>query len=488
MIWSQIAEGGAGAAAPGSAAAGNAGSMALLAFRRWCSGLTLSSPGPAPGADGLRILLIALAALLVLAVACQGIGTALRQLLDLPGHVGLARRATGRVWGAGQLVAAMITVTVLSWTGGLSLGFLSERSDRWKNDMALVSRSRSAGEMALEQGALAALTPLRDVAGLGDNLPILSLAVYLIFRASSGMVSPAMKKADVAAIRGGRAVEGSGWATVVWGCGSLYVLYRIVSRASGGADLPLGGCLLIEAVVVPILMIVCDGFLLAWLLTELRNAGLPGVGADEERFRPDSALRLMPAAMLGCLAALPSRYLGTLVFLSLQHLPRSVGSGAGGRAIRWLLGWGLVDVQGASLVAVGLVGVVAWGRGGLREVLRGGRRLLRAEGGHLVATTAMSAIATALLAGLAYSVLLLLPLAGWVLPAADSYSHYATLPAGLWTLAGLIELAQRSLPTARALAPEAVDDARGPGEAAPASDAIGGGPDGPLAVAAGIGV
>jgi hypothetical protein len=43
---------------------------------------------------------------------------------------------------------------------------------------------------------------------------------------------------------------------------------------------------------------------------------------------------------------------------------------------------------------------------------------------------------------------LLLPAQAWVLPAADSYAHYATLPVGLWTLAALIELAERSLPSA----------------------------------------
>ena len=43
---------------------------------------------------------------------------------------------------------------------------------------------------------------------------------------------------------------------------------------------------------------------------------------------------------------------------------------------------------------------------------------------------------------------LLLPSQSWVLAAADSYAHFATLPVGLWTLAALIELAERSLPTA----------------------------------------
>ncbi len=35
-----------------------------------------------------------------------------------------------------------------------------------------------------------------------------------------------------------------------------------------------------------------------------------------------------------------------------------------------------------------------------------------------------------------------------MLAAADSYAHYATLPVGLLTLAGLVELGERSLPTA----------------------------------------
>ena len=44
--------------------------------------------------------------------------------------------------------------------------------------------------------------------------------------------------------------------------------------------------------------------------------------------------------------------------------------------------------------------------------------------------------------------MLLLPPAGWVLAAADSYAHYVTLPVGLWTVAALVELAEQSLPVA----------------------------------------
>ena len=36
----------------------------------------------------------------------------------------------------------------------------------------------------MEQGMFAAVTPLRDVAGLGDNLPLLIIAAIMLFRAS----------------------------------------------------------------------------------------------------------------------------------------------------------------------------------------------------------------------------------------------------------------------------------------------------------------
>ena len=72
----------------------------------------------------------------------------------------------------------------------------------------------------------------------------------------------------------------SGWTTVAWGGASLYALYRIVARLAGSTDLPLGNCLVIEAVLIPLFMMISDGFLLAWLLTELRNAGHDGGGED----------------------------------------------------------------------------------------------------------------------------------------------------------------------------------------------------------------
>ena len=60
----------------------------------------------------------------------------------------------------------------------------------------------------------------------------------------------------------------------------------------------------------------------------------------------------------------------------------------------------------------------------------------------------MAAVAATALSAAAYAIVLLLPVQNWVLGAADAYAHFATLPVGLWTLAALIELAGRSLPTA----------------------------------------
>ncbi len=87
--------------------------------------------------------------------------------------------------------------------------------------------------------------------------------------------------------------------------------------------------------------------------------------------------------------------------------------------------------------------MLAWGRG---RVLRNFFRLLRAEGVRLVLTLAVSGLLAASLSAIAYVAVLSMPAQPWVLDAADSYAHYATLPVGLLLLAALVELAGRTLP------------------------------------------
>src|SRR5262245_52726268 len=86
-IWAQASGAGAGSGA-GAPSGGNP-ATAILPFRRWYAGLTLSPPVNAPGLAWLWAIAAGLAALLVLAAAFQGPGRALRQLFDIPGHARL---------------------------------------------------------------------------------------------------------------------------------------------------------------------------------------------------------------------------------------------------------------------------------------------------------------------------------------------------------------------------------------------------------------
>ncbi len=382
-------------------------------------------------------------ALLVLVVlVAQGPLLALRQLLDIPGHARLVRDSTRRARHAGRIIAALIGFTVVSWTGAQAVVFNRESG---RTDVLQLTRSRGLGELAAEQGVLAGMTPLRDVAGLADNLPLLIVAAIVVFRASIEPQRSGEPGASAAGLGRGRAHPG--WSTIAWGVAALYILYRIVARAAGSPELPYGNCLVVETILIPMAMAVVDGLLLAWLLAELRNAGLDAAGPG--RFDPLQAVALMPAAILACVVALPARYVAAFFVLLNDHLPTSIQRTGLGAYMRWQLGdWGLADLQAGALVVVGLVGVVAWTRGRIREAITGYGRLLAAEGGHLIAALAMAAVAAGVLSAVAYAVVLLLPAQSWVLNAADSYAHFFTLPIGLWTLAALIELGQRSLPAA----------------------------------------
>jgi hypothetical protein len=156
---------------------------------------------------------------------------------------------------------------------------------------------------------------------------------------------------------------------------------------------------------------------------------------------------LWPASILACAVVMPSRYLAPASWLFAIDLPAWTASIRG--ALSWLmLGWGLATVQAAVLGLAGTVGVAAWCGGRPVELVRGWSRLTRAEGGRVVAWLAGSGAVAGALSGLAYGLVLSLPREPWLLAAADSYAHYATLTVGLVSLSGLVELGTRSLPRA----------------------------------------
>ncbi len=406
-------------------ASADADALALLALKRWLAGGTLSSPGAGPASWGLWVWVLGLLAMLVVAAVAQGPGRALRQLLDLSGLAVLVRAAVARLRRSGRVVAALVGATVLSWTGSEALSF----SDPLRMaDLLLLRKVKGLTELAFEQGTFAALTPWRDVFALGDVLVLTLAATALTFRQAAdrwGLVVPEKSASDALSVRP---------PTFWWCVVGLYSAYRVVSQVAGGGGLPLGSCLIGEFAAVPALMVLADGLLLGWVLAELRSGDAAGgLGAE-------GAIRLAPGATLACLLVMPGRYLAAWAWLIWPYLPTNLARPLVGGLLR---GWGLVTVQCLALLMVGLAGVLAW-ENRPAEAFRGYGRMLRAEGGRLVSLLAATGLAAGGLSALAYLVVLSLPSQSWVLAAADSYAHFATLPVGMVLVSALVELGGRS--------------------------------------------
>ena len=292
-----------------------------------------------PGFHGLSALLTGLGILFLTALIAQGPRDGHLQFFDLPGHIRLCgTRCDGSGSPAGWLRRQSPSP---SWPGRVPSNGLSprQRQDRPAPVDQVVEDERGG----YGAGVLAGSTPPRYVAGLGDNLPLLILAAIVVFRAS---IDPQKSgEPGEAASRRGR--PRPGWTTRVGEAAALYILYqgRCPGGRSGTVDLPLGGCLIVEAILIPIAMLLADGFLLAWILTEFRNAKLDVGG--QHRLDALQAISLLPGAVAFSASASPSRNIATFVFLPRPTCrPRSYAT-ALGEYVRWQLGWGLVDIQAA---------------------------------------------------------------------------------------------------------------------------------------------
>jgi hypothetical protein len=408
--------------------------VAKIAMRRWFSGVTLSSPEAIPSNVPLSALLLGCLALLCLVVIVQRPTAALRQLIDLPGHFRVLRGSINRLRRAGRLIAALLGASVLSWTVWQSRFFAS--SDRLE-DLANLLKRKSPGEVAAEQGLLAAITPLRDLCGLSNNMVLLLAACALVFKVSANGWS----SLDTARDDSARRVPP--WATAAWASAWVFGLYRLACHVWQANGLPLGQLPWVEVVLLPPAMLICDALLFSWTLNELRLAQTD----SESSLLQDSALQAvtrLPYAMIGCLLLLPARYAATTAWLAVRSLPTSAPS-----SIRWLLAtalfdWGLVWLQAASIALLPLVAACAWARdrGGFWRVLF---RVLRSGGARIFVLSTSLLVALAGLSSLAYLALLSLPAQPWVLAAADSYAHYLTLPLGLLLAASIVEIGDSTL-------------------------------------------
>ncbi len=408
----------------------------LLALWRWFESLTLTSPVSAPRLTGLWAWLLALGLLLIAAIALQGPRAALRQLLDLRGHFRLLRSATRRLRNAGRLVAILLGGTVFVWTLSQMTEFASETR---LESLYVFMQSRGLPEIAAEEATLAAITPFRDLCGLGGTLFFLLPAAIVTFRLSldhwgsihdpfAAMAPPPPR-----------------WTLFCWGSAWLFAMYRFAGVVVRSGGFPTGGFGLLEVAAVPVLMAMADGLVLACILAELRRGGL-SLGDDHARIvDARAAVGIWPLAVASCLLALPSRYVATTGWLLLPYAPGPRASQALSVLLR---GEGLIWLQGALMAfAAVMIAIAAW-RDTPRRFVARGLHLLRLQGGRLVAWMAVCTAAAGLALGAAYAVLLAMPGQPWLLSAADSYAHYATLAIGLACLAGLVELGGQARPEA----------------------------------------
>ena len=181
LVWAQATT--ATSTGPGGAPSSTL-LLALLALRRWCGSLTLSQPDPAAGpfSAGLWAWLIGLAALMLLAILTQGPVRAIGQVLDVPGHARLLAAALDRVRRSGRLLAVAVGVSVVAWTANQTFSYSVPTG---RDDELLLTKGRRLSDVALNQGYLAAMTPARDVVGLGLMIPLLVAAAVVLFQFST---------------------------------------------------------------------------------------------------------------------------------------------------------------------------------------------------------------------------------------------------------------------------------------------------------------
>lgn len=444
LLWAQAGAMGAPTASSGST------SVLMLALRRWCSSLTLAPYDTASSWHGLGALAAGFGILIVVVACFQKPGTMFRQLFDLPSHFRLFSAAMARLRTATRLVGIVVGLTVLCWSTNQAI-FYNAPSGR--DDLMILLKGRLPSFLALEHGFLAALTPIRDIGLLGNLIPLLACGTVVLFQFTSDRYS------NVHQILSPRASRDSFWGTVAWGSMGLYATYRLLSLIYVSGELPLGLGILVEVAFVPVLMAIADGAVLAWVLVELRNAGL--AEPVQENLDLGGLIALLPATILACLLVMPARYMSTAVALAFPYFPTPSVSYTGQVIspssfwnnitlyVRVILSSGILVLQTCSLAALGLIGATAWCKGTWWSGLMGWRSVLRAEGGRLIALTLSCSLIAGVLSTFSYLLLLAIPNQPWVLNAADAYAHFCTLPVGLLLTAGLVELGQRTLPLAR---------------------------------------
>ena len=402
-------------------------------------------------------LLSGLGGLLLLALVFQGPRRALSQFFDIPGNVRLLADAIQRFRRAGRVLVVLLLSAVASWTVWQTRFYARPQN---LEELALLLKNKGLWGVAMEQGILAALTPFRDLSGLADTMVLLLVASVLVFKASAERWAvDSLDQVDE---------EIPAWGTLAWGSAWLFVIYRVIWLVLSPDGEPAYLRIYLEPFLIPLLMVIADGLLLGWVLVEFRRATLDGASEVSGQGIGEAVSWLAPAIMV-CIITLPARIICVTAYLSTRYIPVTAPGWLRDALIWLLLGWGPTILQAASLVLLPLVGAAAYGpiHGGIWLVFW---KMLRAEGGRLAALVAFGVGCCGLAAALSYLILFQFPAQTWLLAAADSYSHYLTLPFGLLLLASLVEIAARVSPEP---SPEAVpNDQKNPVDVQEVTDIV----------------
>jgi hypothetical protein len=384
----------------------------------------------------LAALLVWLVGLVAIAALLQrDCSNWLRGLVDVRRHfeqlgegLEILRRNKRPVW-------VLLGGAVLSWTGW-SLGLWQERPQIAELEGMLETRENSVALFAWDHALTAAVVPLRALASLGDLLPLLFGACLVLFARTVELGRHL--RWEMPAVESMRLKRRLG---TIWVGLIILMGYRAVTFLADRTSGPVSGCLRVDALVVPLLLLAADGLLLSWVLVEFGRAlreHLTWESDDTAAF-----VRGIPAAMLVSALANPGRY----VVLAATMLEQQWTETAARPASRWgpiLWASAVAQLVGLALFAFPAVLVVCR-RGGLAYKLRSFITLIRRAGGQLVGLTVLAVLLNIVVTFPFFALFGAMQAETWSLLGAASYAHYATLLLGLVFLSGVTQLAAQQL-------------------------------------------
>ena len=415
----------------------------LLALKRWVAGATLTSPDTVPSPDfQSRFWLLGLLLMIAISLIAQGPRRFFTGLLEWSTVRQVIHLSFRRLRFRPLVPVVLGGMWLVSWS---TTQLLQYDSRSGSDNLQMSLRTKTLSAFSLEQGVLAALTPLRDLSNLADCWPLVAAGIFLAFQYNSNLqwiprssMSSPMQSSSF-------------WTQVFWIIGCLWLVYRTVIGVSGDDGLPLNTGAYIEVVLEPAIMLIIDSFLLAWVVTEIRDSTV----AQSDQMLPDfeKVANLAPAIFLVNFLIVPGRYFAHALWLVWNSLVdyTSVAGSASSTIVNyviWGLSWGILDMQANAFPCIVLAGSVAWSQGSIRQILRVALRMFRNHGASILLMVVFFGLINVISAALITTLILSHPVEPWVFLAAASYCHFATLFTGLLTLSGLIELGEHSLITA----------------------------------------